>query len=148
MAPQLYPSPRLLAEYARTRYVIDVEPEPLALWIGETNPAVDQLLEQHKVQQGAFITAWNPLSEPLPAEENAARTAELERLIRAQGFEYLTGRGIGPDPTWVPEESFFILGIRLADAETLARKLRQFAYLWHQLGKETEINVLAGYGEG
>ena len=80
----------------------------------------------------AFITAWNPYSQPLSVDTNRARQRRL--LARLRQLEPLphviAGVGVGPaDATgkrW-REPSLFVAGISLESADTLMREFEQHA---------------------
>lgn len=125
----------LFKAYRETCFVIDVPGKEIHLRIDEPNPAADALLEENGVTEGAFITAWNPgPNRPSPAE-NHQRQQSLEGQIQSAGFRFLSGRGIGTDPKWIPEESAFIFGMPRESAVSLANQFGQLAIVWHEVGK-------------
>lgn len=73
----------------------------------------------------AFITAWNPMSQPLPLQENRERAARLAAELGARAV--LAGLGVPDEPGWTPEESLLVLGIGIDDAVALARRYMQRA---------------------
>lgn len=77
----------------------------------------------------AIITAHNPKSERLSAEENQRRHGELGHDLSKLGPEYGPSTGESPDRSWV-EEGFVVFDIGLEAALELGRKFGQHAILW------------------
>ena len=70
----------LLRSYRNTTYrVIGVTPE-IDIRIDAPCPMLDALLLRRAVSCWAFITAWNPMSRPLPLSENRERAARLAHV--------------------------------------------------------------------
>lgn len=65
--PQPLP-PELLQAYAETHYIVHHK-APFVMHIGQPCPEPKALMANHKAQSAAFITAWNPFSQHLPAKE-------------------------------------------------------------------------------
>ena len=126
--------------YRATTYRVFVAgEEPIDLRIGERCAALDRLLETCRCDRWAFITAWNPHSQQLPAEENAARQAELVNVLRVRGWVFYEGTGIPGDPTWQPEESVLVLGMSREDAVEIAKRFRQNAIVVGERGGTAEL---------
>jgi len=103
--------------YRQTRYV--VLDKDIIITIDQHCAQVDALLEQHECEDWAFITAENPFSKPLTADENATRHNQL--LEKVTGYIHFDGEGIGDDPKWKPEKSLLILGISTSDAISIGK---------------------------
>ena len=80
-------SPRLAAAYYRTAY----KAAGIVMRIGRRSSALDSLLQRLGTRQGVFITAWNPLSHPMPPGWNHRMQRALRQRLRR--FPILTGRG-------------------------------------------------------
>lgn len=80
----------------------------------------------------AIVTAYNPSSEQLSAEENQQRHQALERDLKS--FSYVAASGESPDGTWV-EAGFAVLDIDLEAALPLGKKYGQNAILWGEGGR-------------
>ena len=122
--------PELVRAYEQAHYTVSAPGGEVRIRVGRADPVVDELLRACGVTQGAFITAWNPGSEPLAETENAARHARLLAALAQQGFEYLDGAGSDPDGAWPAEQSLLVLGIEAEAAAALAREFGQNAYVW------------------
>jgi predicted amidohydrolase len=116
----------LARAYRNTAYCVDHPTGNFSLRIGETCTALDTLLRAHGVTNGAFVTACNPRSQPLPPAENAARHAQLLARVKAHGWTAFAGRGVAEGGDWI-EESLLILGIDEAAAVNLGLAFGQNA---------------------
>ena len=124
---------RLDAAYRATSYVVDGPDGAFALRVGETSLQLDELLTRYGKRHWAFVTACNPGSVPLSADENRGRAEELTRVVSEAGYPFRTGRGVG-DGDWLPEESLLVLGIAAEDAAALGRRFGQNAILLGEAG--------------
>lgn len=125
--------PDLDAAYRATSYRVGSD---LALRVGETSPALDELLARRDLVEWAYLTAHNPGSVALSPGENRARQSEL--LGRVAGYPLLLGEAVGDDGTW-REASVLVLGIRREDALRLARAFGQNAILCGTRGGVAEL---------
>ena len=130
----------LLLAYENSDYVV-FEPR-LVLHVGEPNAALDELLESHGERSAAFLTASNPGSKPRSEAENQAANRKLLESQRALSRTCLEGEGRAPDRGWA-EPSFLVLGIALAEAESLGRSFGQNAIVFCEKGRAPEL-VLIG----
>jgi hypothetical protein len=83
----------------------------------------------------AFVTAHNPGSVRLTAEENRTRHTRLEADVSARGYEAFPGEGVGDDGEWPPEASLLILGMPRAEATALGQAHAQRAVVWGGVGE-------------
>lgn len=130
-----------LEAYRRTRFVVDTPTGRLCLRVGRRCVELDDLLAGHSVTTWAYVTAFNPGSRLLPAEENSVRQHELERSVAGLGLASYPGEGIADDSRWPPEPSLLVLGIRRNDAVRLGRQFGQLALVYGELGQEAELIV-------
>lgn len=121
--------PDLLRAYNETDYRVLAEP-PFTLRIDEPSTALARVHASHGVDRSAFITAFNPFSEPQDDASNAMHQAQLMAQLRARGFSYIEGVGAHPSGNWHGEDSVLVLGITLEDARALGVLLRQNAIVW------------------
>jgi hypothetical protein len=90
------------------------------------------------VSSWAYITAWNPLPTTYALEENRMRDQSLRADLDALALEYIDGIGEALDGTW-HEESLFIKSITKEQAESLACKYGQVAYLFANGNEKAEL---------
>lgn len=114
---------------------------PFILRIGAPSPAADRLCEQLGHRSWVYITACNPRSRVLTPQQNAARMAQLEQLLRAQGWQFFPGAGRGEDPSWAPEPSLFVPGIDRELALQLGRHFHQHAVVYGEQGGTAELLI-------
>jgi hypothetical protein len=113
--------------YERTSYWVEDGPRSVCFRIGSRSSRLEALLERHRAERWAFITAWNPGSRPLSRAENDRRQTELLEAITAAGYRCLCGEGRGNDPAWPPEESVLALDIPKRAARRFGRQFGQLA---------------------
>lgn len=124
------PVPRetLEAAYLRTVYrVATPDGGGLDLRIGERCRALDRLLAARACRRWAFVTAWNPGSEPFPIWRNAARSRHLAHALGRLGYRFLPGLGVPGEGSWKPEVSLLVLGMPVARALRIGRQFGQNA---------------------
>jgi hypothetical protein len=122
-------SPELQQAFADTHYIVHHE-APFVMHIGQPCPELQALMAEHKAQGAAFITAWNPFSQSLPAKENQARHDELKANIKKRRLICIDGFGKHPNNNWPGEVSVLVLGLDLEAAKSLARHYEQHAFVW------------------
>ena len=125
--------------YLRTSYWVDTPHGAIRLRVGERNAALDSVLSERSLTTWAFLTAYNPHSNPLSDAENAERQRTFTVQVTGFGFQTFTGRGIGDDGNWPAEESLLILGITRETALTLAQTWEQNAFVHGVVGDVPEL---------
>jgi hypothetical protein len=132
----------LVAAYQRTNYVVFEEQRETCLRIGVSDPEIDALLSRHGAEMAAVITAWNPASVILTAQENDARDAQLWQWIADHTLFALPAEGRDPTGDWQPEQSCFILDIAPDLAAELGRKFGQNAIVSVSRGTAPKLILL------
>jgi hypothetical protein len=130
----------LLALYRRTHYDVALpgggsatlragEPPPpaVATWIGGDAQAV-------------YLTACNPRSCALTADENEARMADLRLRLYAAGMRWLEGSAAIPGQPW-RESSVLAAGLPLQRIDALARAFGQNASLHVYAGAPARLRL-------
>lgn len=125
--------------YQRTNFCVDDGPRRLCFMAGSRSAKLEALLKRHGARRWAFITAWNPGSEPQSSGDNARRQRELRRIVDAGNYSALSGEGVGEDPGWQPEESLLILDIEEREAVRLGQEFGQLAIVAGQLGSPSRL---------
>ena len=129
----------LWAAYRATVYVAVVDVQRLAIHIDHKCPALDALLQRRGLTHWAFITAWNPRSQPLPRADNDMRHEQLKEDVRRLGLEAFEGQGEPADLNWAAERSLLAIGISVVDAVRLGRQYEQVAILVGEIGGEAKL---------
>ena len=83
--------------YLRTTYRVSGVTPAIDIRVGEPCPPLDALLDKHAARSWAFITAWNPGSKKLEADENHRRQAALKAEVKQDGYVFYRGAGIPDD---------------------------------------------------
>ena len=127
-------SDALFAAYRNTSFFADTSRGRLCLRVGQASLEMDALLEAHGVHAWTYVTAFNPGSIRLTADENERRHLRLELEVKGRGYTTFSGEGIGDDGQWPPERSLLILGIVRDDAIRLGREFGQRAVVYGEQG--------------
>ena len=123
--------------FKSTNYIIlknDVFPKDIILNIG----IINDINQTDSIKEWAFITAWNPLPDVLPLEENVLRNNSLLSELALLGYISHKGKGVSSDGQW-EEESFFIENIDKHTALSISKKYGQLAFVYGVLNKEAEL---------
>jgi len=119
----------LTQAYKETHYTVQ-DVEPFVLRTGEVSEDLMACHKRHRVECSAFITAWNPFSQQLTAQENEERHQALITEIKGRSLSFLPGVGQHPSNNWPGEQSVLVLGLSLEAAKTLGRRFEQNAVVW------------------
>jgi S-adenosylmethionine synthetase len=122
-------APGLIQSYRDTEYHA-MAPGRCTLRIDQACAELEDLHRREGVASSAFVTACNPRSTSLLADENAARQAELRSELVRRGLRFLDGHGQDLSNRWPPEASCLVLGVDLATACELGRRWEQNAIVW------------------
>ncbi len=115
--------------YRETDYRVHGD-RPFTLRIGEASEALAAAHKLNRAACSAYITAFNPFSQPLDDDANAGRHAALRREIERRGLSSIEGVGQHPSNQWPGEASYLIFGLTLEAAKTLGARLEQNAIVW------------------
>lgn len=134
-------SPDTLRAYQETDYRVLADPS-FVLRIGEPCAHLLAAHQHHQVACSAFLTAFNPFSQPADAATNSARQTELVAELERRSL--LVQRGIGQHPTngWPAEESVLVFGLALEAAKVLATRFEQNAFVWSGADALPQLIVL------
>ena len=124
--------------YLNTTYSIFIDEKKYAIKINKPLPAVIQKLV-NKEKSAAILTAWNPRSQALSLAENKSRNNELKLQLNLKNKPVFNAVGQGKDPSWPAEESYLIPGIEKSQADIMAVKFEQYAYVWCESEKPASL---------
>lgn len=140
-------------DYTKTNYWVLQEQnfdslKDFCIRIGAVSTHVDALLEEYELENKtwAYITAWNPYSNPKTLEENKIQNAQL--LLKLA--PYIIRYGYGCSPSYSPkaaqgtkdswmEESFLVLGITHKEAIAIGTEYEQNAIVLGAYQQEAEL---------
>lgn len=131
----------LLENYQKARYVVETEDCELELRVGQCNAKFNALIEQQESRQSIFITAFNPQSKLYPLAINRENNEKLLTAIKTGGYRYWDGYGQDDEKKWPKEESFVVLDIKKEDADELAHRFCQNAYLLMTIDSPVELII-------
>jgi hypothetical protein len=132
--------PVLRTAYRQTHYIASLPQGEVVIEVGKRSPAADAWLQSLGHSAALFLTAWNPMSYQLSAEENAERHAQLLERVRQGGFACVDAVGRSPDGEW-SEESLLIAGAEYDVAEDLAHRFEQAAFIWLARGRAASLRI-------
>ena len=127
------------AVYLQADYVVLEGQNKIVIRISEPSAELDELLKQNEAKSWAFMTAYNPFSKLLSEEENAARQADLQRLLQERNFRFLNGYGESPNGDWNAEPSVFVFEIDRQTAVEIGRQFDQHAIVFGKTGELPEL---------
>ena len=130
----------LLKAYNETEYRLLLEPV-IVLVPGQTSSAADDLLNSLGSSSGIVMTAYNPMSVIKTAAENAKAQNQLIEDINSRGLQHLPAEGLGVDGLWPPEPSIFLCGLNFTEANDLAVKYQQAAFVEIQIGSPAKVVI-------
>lgn len=123
--------------FEETNYVVFPNPnESFVIKIHQTNIEVRQYFPH--LNTWAVITAWNPLPDILAKEENLSRNMALENELKSLGLNYCASLGIAKDKSW-SEESYFIENCTQLEANSLAKKFGQLAFVFGEIKQPSQL---------
>jgi len=130
---------QLLQAYKNALYVARLPHAVVELRVGETCPLLIEWLAGQGLHTAAFLTAFNPRSEICSLQENETAHARLLADIASMGLVMCDGYGAGEGGDWPREISVLVLGISREQAQRLAEKFAQNAFLFVQQGGEVQL---------
>jgi hypothetical protein len=120
----------LVEAYKRTKYLVRANDASFALCIGQQSAEMAELIQTASALGCAFITAENPFSQSLTADENKVRQDSLHEDLVGIGAAVINGEGQGEDTAWPAEASYAAIGITREQACELGVKYQQNAIVW------------------
>lgn len=132
-------SQSLIDAYHATTYQVQLPDGMTAFRANQPAPELNALAAEQDVKSWIFITAYNPYSQQLSAEENEQRQSLLKNLLTLQCYKFYDGAGVGDSGDWPPEPSFFVLDIAQEKALTFGKVFDQNAIVYCEVGGVPEI---------
>jgi len=99
-------SQSLLEAYRQTHYYFS----DVVLNIDKPSAKAEHLLKPFIPNGGLFITAWNPMGQPVDPASNKLANEDLKKELLSRGFNVVEGYGEHPDESW-REDSLFVFPI-------------------------------------
>lgn len=123
-------SVELVKAYSNANYIVHAEHVDIFFKIGHSSPELALLMHKRNVRNAAFLTAFNCHSVPDSPQVNKQNQESLIADIESLGLDFILGKGGDQSYLWSSEDSVFVLGITPDDADLLADRYGQNAYVW------------------
>ena len=133
-------TPELRQAFAHTQYHALHHPTPFLLQVGQPQPALNPIYQQHQTDCVCLLTAFNPMGELLDKEENIERHAQLSRALHAAGYALIPAVAQHPTHGWPAEPGFLVIGMGKDDAQQWAAQWEQLAVVW--CGADTVAHIV------
>ncbi len=128
----------LAAAYAAARYGVRADAGTFALQVGHPAPELEACWPARSY---AFITAWNPASDPRPDEANHAADLLLTAQLDALGVERMPAWAESPDGRW-HEPGWLLAQIDDVAVNELGATFGQIAILVWDAGEPVTVRML------
>ncbi len=119
----------LIQAYKETDYCVSGL-LPFVLKIGKESKELRDLYDKYGYQTAAFLTAFNPYSEPVTATQNEDAHKHLAEDLFKKPVMVLEGVGQDSKKEWPPEKSVLVLGLTMGDGRNIGNKFKQNAFVW------------------
>jgi Protein of unknown function (DUF3293) len=129
----------LESAYLATTFRVNSPHGNIDIRVGQRQPKLDALLLELGATEWAYVTAWNPGSRRLSADQNELAQARLLRLLQDRDFTFYGGEGIPDVQGWVREHSVWIARIDLEEAVEIGRQFGQNAIVGGILGRVAQM---------
>jgi hypothetical protein len=117
--------------YLQAHYRFFCGKRRFTLRIGGISKKLVNVFKKEGVRGAAYLSASNPHSRPAAAAANQRANARLLADIKKRTAARLyPALGVDPHGKWPAEESILALGLSRAQANHLAKKYRQNAFVW------------------
>lgn len=113
--------------YRKAVYTALAKDTKVKFHVDQKSKQLDELLSEQNAESFAFITAFNPYSKKLGANENRERHERLRQMLEAENYRFLAAFGMNEDETGDREEAFVVLNISEDEAVKTAQKFEQNA---------------------
>lgn len=121
----------LEAAYVATDFVAFATSEPIHVAIGQPIPtALAALMDTHRSESAAIVTAWNPFGRNLSEGANRLRQMQFLHELRSLGLYWIAAEGRDPKGEHTTEESALVFGVSRESASTLLQRYQQHALVW------------------
>ena len=128
----------LALAYAKADYAVRLDGDSLPLRVGEPAPDLEAYWP---AQRYAFITAWNPASQPRPDEANAQADALLVALLDEAGAPRLPAWAAADDGAW-REPGWLVADLDTGALDRLAVEFGQAGVLAWDRGAPVRLRML------
>ncbi len=132
----------LITAYREAKYVVLIDDNEVVFRVGKSCDPINQLLKDQSSKTAFFITAHNPKGEVMTEDKNKNLHEDLLQDMRSRSLSFFEGYGTDDEEKWGREKSLLILGISKNDADKMAKKYQQNAYIWIEENQNTELVIM------
>ena len=100
----------LITAYLNANYYI-LEQEQFKFQIGVYSKDFENLFKQYNVNNGSFISAYNPRSQPTIQIQNKNKHRQFKNKLLKDNLLFLEAVSTDPAGRWSPEYAFLVLDI-------------------------------------
>lgn len=129
----------LATAYAAAGYGVRINGEEFVLQVGERAAGLES---RWPARSYAFITAWNPASQPRPEDANQEADARLVARLEELAIQRQPAWAEGPDGKWT-EPGWLLSNIDVGTAAALGDSLGQAAILAWDSAHPVTLRMLA-----
>lgn len=122
--------PNLIKAYREAIYKVYTDDQEITFQVGKVSAELVALMTFWGVETAAFMTAFNPFSELLDLQENESRQQKMWAEIEVTCPKVFPGMGQDLLGEWPHEPSLLALGISIEEAERVADRYEQNAFIW------------------
>ena len=119
----------LITAYLNANYYI-LEKEQFKFQIGAYSKDFENLFKQYNVNNGSFISAYNPRSQPTIQIQNKDKHGRFKNRLLKDSLLFLEAVSTDPLGNWPPEYGFLVLGINKNKAIQFGISLCQNAIVY------------------
>ncbi|MEL6578712.1 MAG: DUF3293 domain-containing protein [Cyanobacteria bacterium J06621_12] len=129
----------LYTVYKQAVYEVYDSGQIIELSIGEESHLLNDLMREYQAASWGLITASNPYSQCLAESENRQRNQKLCKHLRKLNLPLFQAIGKDRRGDWIPEHSFFILGLERHQAIAIGQKFEQNAIVYGKLNQPATL---------
>ena len=122
-------TPELITAYRNANYYV-LEQEQFKFQIGVYSQDFENLFEQYNVNNGSFISAYNPRSQPTIQIQNKNKHRQFKNRLLKEDLLFLEAVSTDPSSRWPPEYAFLVLNISKDQAIQFGTSLHQNAIVY------------------
>lgn len=135
-------SPEMLKAYEEAIFSVNTISGKIHFQINRNSAELNSFLHSEMCTTAALITAYNPFSQPHSLEANEFAQQRLAQELYNRQIRFVLGEGRDAKGIWDAEPSLLALEIKLKDAEELAYKFQQNAFVWIERNNSPMLKLL------
>ena len=134
--------PEKLRAYLATEYRLGHTGQAIVLTVGQRSDQLAMLFSSTGVDCVAFLTAYNPFGTQQSDALNQQAHALLATRLTGLELQTIEESGSEPESNWPAEQSYFALGMSLANARAVGAEFKQDGIIWAGRNATLELILL------